>query len=55
MDKQELVKQISVSMMRLGLFFNEETKSFLWLLKEKELELILKFLGYCQRFYRRGK
>ena len=55
MNKAEIIRQITVSLARLGMFFSQDTKEFLWSLSEAENALILKFLGYCQRFYRKGK
>ena len=55
MEKKDLIQQINVSLMRLGMYFSEDTKAFLWELDEKELYLILKFCGFLQRFYRKGK
>lgn len=55
MEKKDLIKEINVSLMRLGMYFSEDTRSFLWELGEEELILILRFCGYMQRFYRRAK
>ena len=56
MSKQDLIKEINVSLRRLGLYFSEECKEFLWDLNEEQLCLILKFVGRLSRFYsRRGK
>ena len=55
MSKADLIKEVIVSLMRLGLYFSEETKVFLWELDEDELTLILRFCGRLSRFYRKGK
>ena len=55
MSKVDLVKEITVSLSRLGLFFTEECKEFLWSLSESQLTLILRFCTRLQKFYRKGK
>lgn len=56
MSKQDLIREINISLRRLGLYFSEECKEFLWDLNEEQLCLILKFVGRLSRFYsRRGK
>lgn len=51
MDKKDVIKEISISLSRLGLFFSEETKEFLWEMDLETLFTILKFLTRVSKFY----
>lgn len=53
MEKKDLIKEISVSLQRLSLYYSEETRAFLWELSIEELELILKFTSFLVSFIER--
>ena len=55
MNKADIIREITVSLARLGMYFSQDTKEFLWSLSEQQNALILKFLGFCSKFYRKAK
>ncbi len=51
MNKNDLVREIKVSLRRLSLYLSEETEEFLWDLSEEQLVLVLKFCSRLSKFY----
>jgi len=55
MEKPDLIRDINVSLIRLGLYFSEDIKEFLWCLQDESLVLILRFLSRVSKYYRKAK
>ena len=56
MEKADLIREINVSLTRLGIYFSDEIKEFLWCLSEEQLVLILRFCSRLNKFFsKKGK
>ena len=51
MDKKDVISEILISLNRIGVYYTEDARAFLWEMDLDMLFTILKFLSKVSKFY----